>query len=127
MAKEIRINGTDFTRMFKDKGYVIGEKKILGDNGGVTLAGTQLEDVLAIKDTITLPLECLSESDVASLMRNIRNSPMAPYVELYYYSTNYDQYRSVICLRDEITNTHRFTSNNGVDYYEENSLSFVEQ
>lgn len=127
MAKEIRINGTDFTRMFKDKGYVVGEKKILGDNGGVTLAGTQLEDVLAIKDTITLPLECLSESDVASLMRNIRNSPMAPYVELYYYSTNYDQYRSVICLRDEITNTHRFTSNHGVDYYEENSLSFVEQ
>ena len=127
MAKEIRINGTDFTRMFKDQGYIVGEKKILGDNGGVTLAGTQLEDVLAIKDTITPPLECLSESDVPSLMRNIRNSPMAPYVELYYYSTNYDQYRLVICLRDEIINTHRFTSNRGVDYYEENSLSFVEQ
>lgn len=127
MAKEIRINGVDFTEMFKEKGYSIGEKKILGNNGGITLAGTQIEDVTAIKDTIELPLECLSEEDVCTLMDNLRNSPMAPYVELYYFSTNYKQYRSVICIRDEVTNIHRFTSNKGIDYYKENTLSFVEQ
>lgn len=125
--KSIYINGIDCTSMFKDHGYSVGEKKILGNNSAITISGIQLEDVLALKDVLYLPLECLSESDVCRLMSLIRNSSVAPYTEIYYFSTNYNQYRSAIFIREEIINTHRFTSNKGVDYYEENTLSFVEQ
>jgi len=125
--KLIHINGIDCTSMFKDAGYSVGEKKILGNNSAITISGVQLEDVLALKDTLSLPLECLSETDVCRLMSLIRNSSIAPYTEIYYFSTNYNQYRSAIFIREEITNKHKFTSNKGVDYYEENTLNFVEQ
>lgn len=125
--KSIYINGIDCTSMFKNDGYSVGEKKILGNNSAITISGVQLEDVLALKDTLSLPLECLSESDVCRLMSLIRNSSIAPYTEIYYFSTNYNQYRSAIFIREEITNKHKFTSNKGVDYYEENTLDFVEQ
>ena len=127
MAKTITINGVDKTDLFKEKGYVVGEKKILGNNSGVMLSGRQLEDVIGIKDTLKLPIEPLSEAELIDLMRLIREDQSAPYVEIYYFSTNHGAYRTAMFLRDEISNKHMFTSNKGVDYYEENTLDFTEQ
>lgn len=127
MAKTIQINGVDCTELFKDKGYSVGEMKITGDNAGITLAGTREEDVIALKDVLILPLEALSEEDTHRLLALIRNSQSAPYTEVYYYSVNYGAYRSALFTRDEITNVHLFTSSSGIDYYEENSLKFVER
>lgn len=127
MTKTIEINGVDCTNWFKEKGYTVGEKRITGSNSGITLAGTQIEDILSIKDVLILPLEPLSEEDICSLMRLLRNSQSAPYVRIYYFSTNYGSYRSAVFLREEVSNKHKFTSSKGVDYYEEKTLEFTEQ
>ena len=127
MAKTIQINGRDCTEWFKEKGYSVGEMKIAGDNGGITLAGTREEDVISLKDVVVLPLEPLSEADTHTLMALIRDDQNAPYTELYYYSVNYGAYRTALFTRDEMTNKHMFTSKMGVDYYEEKSLVFTEK
>lgn len=127
MAKTIQINGVDCTEWFKDKGYSVSEMKITGSNSGVTLAGTREEDVIAVKDVISLPLEVLSEEDTHTLMALIRDDQNAPYTSIYYYSVNYGVYRSALFTRDEMTNKHLFTSNKGVDYYDENTLTFTEK
>jgi len=127
MAKTIQINGVDCTEWFKDKGYSVGEMKITGSNSGVTLAGTREEDVIAVKDVISLPLEALSEADTHALMTLIRDDQNAPYTSIYYYSVNYGTYRSALFTREEMTNKHLFTSNKSVDYYDENTLNFTEK
>ena len=127
MAKTIQINGVDCTEWFKDEGYSVGEMKITGSNSGVTLAGTREEDVIAVKDVISLPLEALSEADTHALMTLIRDDQNAPYTSIYYYSVNYGAYRSALFTRDEMTNKHLFTSNKSVDYYDENTLTFTEK
>jgi len=127
MAKTIQINGVDCTEWFKDKGYSVGEMKITGSNSGVTLAGTREEDVIAVKDVISLPLEALSEEDTYALMTLIRDDQNAPYTSIYYYSVNYGTYRSALFTREEMTNKHLFTSNKSVDYYDENTLTFTEK
>ena len=126
MQKTIIINDKDCTELFKDSGYSGGEKKIEGDNGGLTLAGVQIEDILAIKDTLVLPLEPLSETDLCDLMLLLRNSKYMPSVKIYYFSTNYAAYRTAMFIRDDLVNTHYFDSNFGVSYYNSNFLSFVE-
>lgn len=127
MAKTIQINGVDCTEWFKDEGYSVGEMKITGSNSGVTLAGTREEDVIAVKDVISLPLEALSEADTHALMALIRDDQNAPYTSIYYYSVNYGVYRSALFTREEMTNKHLFTSNKSVDYYDENTLTFTEK
>lgn len=127
MAKTIQINGVDCTEWFKDEGYSVGEMKITGSNSGITLAGTREEDVIAVKDVISLPLEALSEADTHALMTLIRDDQNAPYTSIYYYSVNYGTYRSALFTRDEMTNKHLFTSNKSVDYYDENTLTFTEK
>lgn len=127
MAKTIQINGVDCTEWFKDEGYSVGEMKITGSNSGVTLAGTREEDVIAVKDVISLPLEALSEADTHALMTLIRDDQNAPYTSIYYYSVNYGTYRSALFTREEMTNKHLFTSNKSVDYYDENTLTFTEK
>ena len=127
MAKTIQINGVDCTEWFKDEGYSVGEMKITGSNSGVTLAGTREEDVIAVKDVISLPLEVLSEADTHALMALIRDDQNAPYTSIYYYSVNYGVYRSALFTREEMTNKHLFTSNKSVDYYDENTLTFTEK
>lgn len=127
MAKTIQINGVDCTEWFKDEGYSVGEMKITGSNSGVTLAGTREEDIIAVKDVISLPLEALSEADTHALMTLIRDDQNAPYTSIYYYSVNYGTYRSALFTREEMTNKHLFTSNKSVDYYDENTLTFTEK
>ena len=127
MAKTIQINGVDCTEWFKDEGYSVGEMKITGSNSGITLAGTREEDVIAVKDVISLPLEALSEADTHALMTLIRDDQNAPYTSIYYYSVNYGTYRSALFTREEMTNKHLFTSNKSVDYYDENTLTFTEK
>lgn len=127
MAKTIQINGVDCTEWFKNEGYSVGEMKITGSNSGVTLAGTREEDVIAVKDVISLPLEALSEADTHALMTLIRDDQNAPYTSIYYYSVNYGTYRSALFTREEMTNKHLFTSNKSVDYYDENTLTFTEK
>lgn len=127
MAKTIQINGRDCTEWFKEKGYSVGEMMITGSNSGVTLAGTREEDIIAVKDTLSLPLEPLSEADTHALMTLIRDDQNAPYTEIYYYSVNYGTYRTALFTRDEMTNNHMFTSNFGVDYYQEATLNFTEK
>ena len=127
MAKTIQINGIDCTDWFKEKGYSVGEMMITGSNGGITMAGTRIDDVIALKDVVVLPLEPLSEANTHDLMTLIRDSQNAPYTEIYYYSVNYGAYRTALFTRDEMNNKHMFTSNMGVDFYEENTLTFTEK
>ena len=47
MQFNLKINGTDFSPAFNSIGYGVSYLKIEGDNGGTTLDGTLVEDVLA--------------------------------------------------------------------------------
>lgn len=121
--KTIKINNVDCTDFFKEKGYSVGEKKVTGSNGGITLNGVTVEDVIRIKDVLKLPIEPLSEHQLSQLMNLLRQNT---YVTVYYYSTNYMSYREASFIRSEITNTHMFTGSDGVDYFKENVLVLEE-
>lgn len=125
--KTLKFNETDVTSYSKVSGYVVGEKKILGPNGGVMMDGSTVEHVVATKDTLDVPIEALSETDTYAIMNMLRNSSYAPYVRIYYYSTNYGAYRTSTFMRSEVANTHWFQGTDGVDYYTEKVLSFVEK
>lgn len=124
--KIIHINGVNCSHLFKEQGYSVGEKKILGPFSGTMLDGTQTEDLIALKDVLELPLEPLSEEEICSLMTLIREGSKFPYVEIYYFSTNYGAYRTAVFIRGEITNSQYFISNSNTAYYMENKLSFTE-
>lgn len=126
MTKIIKINDVDFSDIFEEKSYSVGEVKITGSNGGTALSGKTWEDVIAYKDKVDLPLDPLSEEDLYTLMKCLRDSKYAPYVKLYYYSPNYGEYRTAEFIRDDMTHVQMFISNNGVAYYNGNTLSMTE-
>ena len=119
----IKINGVDCTHLFKDRGYVVSEKKITGSNTSVTLGGRTREDLIRLVDVVKLPLEPISKGDLVTLMQLLRQSQ---YVTLEYFSPNYGVTRTAEFIREPATNTHMFTCSLGNDYYEGSFIQLEE-
>ena len=81
MQFNLKINGTDFSRAFNSIGYGVSYLKIEGDNGGTTLDGTLVEDVLAWKAVVNLPCIDLDEDMLSRLL----TACMADSLSVEYY------------------------------------------
>ena len=91
MQFNLKINGTDFSPAFNSIGYGVSYLKIEGDNGGTTLDGTLVEDVLAWKAVVNLPCIDLEEDMLSSLL----TACMADSLSVEYYDLKTKKIRSI--------------------------------
>lgn len=122
--KTIKINGVDCTALFAPYGYTVSYKKIFGNNGGVMLDGSTVEDVLAIKAVITFPCLPWTESNFNTLLSSIYGSA---YASIYYFDPRTNAYRTIDCIYSEISGTHRITNINGQEIWTSGALEFTER
>lgn len=126
MRKNIWINGTDRTEITTEYGYSVLYVKRTGGNGGTVLSGKIIEDVLANKAKITVPLLPLREEQYRELLRDIYSGT---YAEVMFFDpkADGDGYRIAEFIYDEISAQHIMESIDGNDYWIVPPLVFEER
>ena len=123
--KIIKINGIDFTSYVPRAGYSVSYKKVHGGAGGVTLAGSTTEDILAIKAIVTVPIiPVLGDAKIAALIDALYEFN---YPELYYFDPRRKLYREVETLFDGAEALHAGTNIMYDEVWKSPSLVFTER
>lgn len=65
---KIVINGTDWTSKFNPYSAKFWYEKVQGQNGGTSMAGSTILDVIAVKENFELTAPLLTQSDYTALM-----------------------------------------------------------
>lgn len=124
MSKTIKLNGVDFTKMFTSVGYYVTYRSVQGNNGGVMLDGSTMEDELAVKSDVHLPVMPLNEADVGELLSVLYQEP---YVTMYYYDPRFKSYRETRFRRNSAEQKYRGFGTDGKEYWTGPELTLLEK
>ena len=113
MAKVVKMNNVTVTEYFVPKGMKVSYKKILGNNGGMTLSGNQEEDVLAWKAIVTLPCMPLTETQQNDFLQKARVADPT----LYYFDPAAKAYRTIHYMASIKETTYRGAGGTGTEYW----------
>ena len=124
MSKTIKINDVDFTSMFTPVGYAVGYKSIQGNNGGLMLDGSYMDDEIAHKAVISLPCMPLNSSNLSTLLSNIYGSE---YPKVYYFDPKVCDYREIYTRRSETEQQFRGSGTDGKEYWTGTVIKLTER
>lgn len=124
MKKDIIINGIDRTGITAGHGYSVTYIKVHGGNGGTMLTGKEVEDVLAKKARISMPLFPTSLEDAEDLIADIYAND---YATVYFYDLKSNAYKTSECIYEEIEAKPLLQSIDGHDYWYCGRLMFTER
>ena len=114
MIKDIWINGKKSTEIFGPAGYEVTYEKVLGPNSGTMQSGLEVEDVIAVRAVITLPMMPITEEKAAEFVTNVYGSK---YATVRFFDLKTRGYITKSCIYDEIKSKHLLTSVDGNDYW----------
>ena len=124
MSKIIKINGVDFTNMITPAGYEVQYESVHGENGGLTLDGSYLEDEIAQKAVIKATCMPMNEDDLASLLSNIYGSK---YASVYYFDPKKKGYMTITARRIVSGQKYKGKGSDGKDYWAGTVITLMEQ
>ena len=124
MSKIIKINGVDFTNMITPVGYEVQYESVQGENGGLTLDGSYLEDEIAQKAVIKATCMPMNEDDLASLLSNIYGSK---YASVYYFDPKKKGYLTITARRSVSWQKYKGKGSDGKDYWSGTVITLTEQ
>lgn len=123
MAKEIWINGKDYTKYFAHRNWKVEYQSIKGNNAGRMLDGSYVEDEIAIKAVITLSLMPLNETQAATLLDEVLYNV---YPKIKYYDLRTGAYREIETIRKISSSTYWGTCVGG-DYWGNTTITLTER
>ena len=123
MAKDIWINGNNYTRYFAHRNWKVEYQSINGNNAGRMLDGSYVEDEIAIKAVITLSLMPLNEAQAAKLLEEVLS---AVYPKIKYFDLRTGAYREIETLRKISSSTYWGTCVGG-DYWGNTTITLTER
>lgn len=124
MAKQIVINGKNFTSFFTRTGYTVTPNRRMGDNGYTSLDGDVFQDELAVKYTITLPCMPLNEDQIKELSDAMIDTPMP---QVYYFNPFTGGYKTVFAYRSFSEQVYRGNGADGLEYWTGLALTLEER
>ena len=123
--KTTMINGVDFTDYFPPAGLEISYIEEGGSNAGISILGSTIKDVLAVKAVVSSPLMPLTEEQQGYFLRTLMGS--GDFVSLYYFEPSIEGYRTA-AMSYEISKTkHRGTGADGNEYWTGLSVKFTDR
>ncbi len=69
---KIVINGADWTSRFNPYSVSFSYEKVQGPNGGTSMAGSTILDIVAVKDSFEITAGLLSQEDYTALMALVK-------------------------------------------------------
>ena len=124
MRKVIKINGVDFTNFFTPVGYKVLHPKVRGNNSGTMQDGTEVDDVIRVKVTITANLMPLTEEQVAKILNALDET----YVDIYFFDPWENAYRQLVFMTPPSPEVqYKGVGINGSGYWTASSVTFIER
>ena len=88
------INGIDYSPCIKDNGYFVGYEKREGPNGGMSLNGTIITDVIARKAVVSCELIAMTAEMLSTLLQALWNDC----VTVTYFDTHLNGSRTAMFI-----------------------------
>lgn len=123
MAKSIKINGVDYTKIFTPTGYIVSYEKRRGPNSGYMMSGSFVDDVRAIKAVVTCFCMPLDEDKLAEFLSAISDT----YIEVEYFDPKIKSYRTTTMLPSEPEQTYKGRGSNFLEYWTGTVITFREK
>lgn len=123
MRKNISINGVSFTDIFTPTGYTVSYQKRHGNNDGLMLDGSQIEDVRAVKAVVTCYCMPTDEAQLQQLLTVLANT----YVTLNYFDPRTGAYRVITAIPSEPSQKYRGRGINSLEYWTGTVVTFTEK
>lgn len=123
MAKNILINGVDFTEYFTPIGFRCSYTKIEGGNGGTMKNGDTLQDIIAVKASGQAACMPLTETQQSTLLAAIYSSQP---VLLQYFDARTGSDRTVEAYMEASETTYKGFGGTGVEFWTGLVVSFSE-
>lgn len=123
MTKSIAINSVSFTDLFTPTGYIVSYQKRRGNNGGMMLDGSQVDDVLAVKAVVTCTCMPTDEKHLQQLLVVLANT----YVTVSYYDPRTGNYRTMTAIPSEPSQKFRGTGANALEYWTGTVVTLTEK
>lgn len=124
MPKEIYLNGKDFTKMFTPCGYSVSYQPVYGKNGGMMLDGSTVDDEIAIKAVLTLPVMPLSEQDLTELLNEIYTKV---YVTVTYFDIKENKNREAVFRRGSYAQKYLGYGSDQKEYWSGRAITLTEK
>ena len=114
MIKDIWINGIKSTEIFGPSGYEVTYEKVTGPNSGTMQGGLEVEDVIAKRAVVTLPMMPITEEQASAFIGNVYGHQ---YATVKFFDLKTRDYITKSCIYEEIKSKHLLTSVDGHDYW----------
>ena len=122
MAKTFKINGRDYTKYFTHRNWTLNYEPVIGNNSGVMLDGSYIEDEKKVNAVITISLMPLNEAQSSAILTEVYSTA---HPVLYYFDLRQGRYREIKTTR-RMTPATYWGGCYGGDYWGNMTITFTE-